>query len=128
MSKFLISNCLRFLQKHWLSITLFNLLMITALSLWPVDQLPEVPGSDKTHHLLAYALLMFPAALAHPRRWLLHGLFFIGWSGAIELIQPHMNRYGEWADMAANIAGVVMGYSLAWLSARCIPRLDLSKD
>jgi len=31
------------------------------------------------------------------------------WSGAIELIQPYVNRYGEWLDLAANVAGVAIG-------------------
>ena len=27
----------------------------------------------------------------------------------IELIQPFVNRYGEWEDMAANTCGVLLG-------------------
>ena len=40
-------------------------------------------------------------------------VFFIGYSGLIELIQPYVNRYGEWLDMLANTAGVVCGVALA---------------
>ncbi|MEH6825284.1 MAG: hypothetical protein V7629_15365 [Motiliproteus sp.] len=105
-------------RTHWLAITLLNLLAITTLSLWPVEYLPDAPGSDKTHHLIAYALLMFPAALAKPKYGLLLGLLCIGWSGAIELIQPYVNRYAEWLDMAANGVGVALGYSLAGLLHR----------
>lgn len=108
---------LLFIRRHWLAITLCNLLAITLLSLWPVESLPAVPGSDKAHHLLAYAVLVFPSALHKFRHRLLLGLLFLVWSGAIELIQPHVNRYGEWWDLAANAAGLVLGYSVArWLN------------
>ncbi len=110
-----MTRLLLFIQTHWLALTLFNLLLITALSLWPVEHLPQAPGSDKTHHLLAYAVLMFPAGLRKPRYLLLLGLFVVGWSGAIELIQPYVNRYAEWLDLLANGTGVLLGYGLARL-------------
>ena len=74
-----------------------------------------MPGSDKTHHLIAYALLMLPTALRKPDKWILLGLFFIAYSGAIELLQPYVNRYGEWMDMLANSAGVICGLIIAEL-------------
>ena len=43
------------IQKYWLAITLCLLSAIASLSLWPVAHLPEVPGTDKTHHIIAYA-------------------------------------------------------------------------
>lgn len=108
-----------FISRYWLAITLFNLTVITALSLWPLATLPQMPGSDKTHHFIAYAALMLPTALRRPSGWLWIGLLFVGWSGAIELIQPYVNRYGEWADMAANCGGVFCG----WLAASLVRRL-----
>jgi len=110
-----MSRLLLFIQTYWLVLTVLNLVLITALSLWPVEYLPKAPGSDKTHHLLAYALLMFPAGLRKPCNLLLVGLFFIGWSGVIELIQPYVNRYAEWWDLLANGVGVLSGYCLAWV-------------
>jgi VanZ family protein len=89
------------------------LLIITTLSLWPLDNLPPVPGSDKTHHLIAYAALVFPIALRKPNRWMLLVAFFIFYSGLIELAQPYVNRYGEWLDILANTAGIVCGITLA---------------
>lgn len=103
-------------KTYWVAITLFILMAITLLSLWPADQLPSVPGTDKTHHFIAYAGLMFPVALRQPKYWVVIGLTFIGWSGAIELIQPYANRYGEWLDMLANSGGVVCGVLLAWMA------------
>lgn len=92
------------------------LVFITSLSLWPLEHLPAVSGSDKLHHGIAYAALMFPAAFRRPRLWPLLGLFFLCWSGGIELIQPYVNRYGEWGDMAANAAGLLAGLLLARLA------------
>lgn len=80
--------------------------------------LPSVPGTDKTHHFIAYSALFFPVALAKPKHWLLIGLFFICWSGAIELIQPYVNRYAEWLDLLANSIGLCCGYLLATLTNR----------
>ena len=106
---------LTFIRTYWIPITLFILTVITALSLWPLKNLPPIPGSDKIQHFIAYAALMFPIALCKPKYWLLIGLFFIGWSGTIELLQPYVNRYGEWMDMAANSIGVVCGLLAAQL-------------
>ena len=105
-------NVLPLIEKHWFILTVCLLLIITRLSLWPLDSFPSAPGSDKTHHLIAYAALVFPVALRQPNRWLWLVVFFIGYSGLIELIQPYVNRYGEWPDMLANTAGVVCGVAL----------------
>ncbi|ELR66765.1 hypothetical protein C942_04463 [Photobacterium marinum] len=83
-------------------------------------ELPEVPGTDKTHHFIAYAALMFPVAFRKPKKWPLFGLLFIGWSGMIELIQPYVNRYGEWLDMAANTGGLICGFVLAWVISQMV--------
>lgn len=110
-----MTNLLNNIKAYWVVLTLTTLVAITFLSLWPLAQLPQVPGTDKTHHLIAYACLMFPAALRKPRNWLLIGLSFIAYSGSIELIQPYVNRYGEWLDMLANSTGVACGAIAAGL-------------
>lgn len=101
------------IQKYWLHITLMLLVSIATLSLWPVAHLPSVPGTDKTHHFIAYAALMLPTALRQPKHWLIITFGFLAFSGAIELIQPYVNRYGEWLDMAANAWGLICGFILA---------------
>ena len=109
------------IKKHWLVLTLFFLSIITILSLTPLPELPPVPGSDKTHHFIAYGTLILPTAIRKPKKWLIITLFFIGWSGAIELIQPFVNRYGELIDLVANIGGLVCGLLLGqfilWLGS-----------
>ena len=115
----MVSFVIRF---YWL-FTLVLIVLITALSLWPVAQLPAVPGSDKTHHFIAYGALVFPCALhfISLKNWLRLSVFtliFVVYSGVIELIQPYVNRYGEWLDLAANSLGLLCGITLAWLILR----------
>lgn len=109
------------IKTHWVFLSVFGTVVITVLSLYPLDNLPAVPGGDKTHHLVAYAALMFPAALRKPKGWILVFVFFVFWSGGIELLQPYVNRYGEWLDMAANVAGLGFGLLLARLVSWIIP-------
>ncbi|TLS77403.1 VanZ family protein [Mariprofundus erugo] len=113
---------LELIRQHWLLICSLLLAVITTLSLWPMEKLPDVPGSDKIHHYIAYGALMLPLALRRPQGWPWLALLFFAWSGAIELIQPYVNRYGEWADLAANGAGLLSGLLLAWLLNRLLQR------
>ena len=105
----------QFINRYWIQLSLAMLLAITALSLHPLDNPPEAPGSDKTHHLIAYAALAYPASLRKPKRWQAIITIFALYSGLIELIQPHVNRYGEWMDFLANISGLLIGIALAFL-------------
>lgn len=82
---------------------------IIILSLTPLERLPDAPGGDKLHHLIAYAALAFPTALIGARHLLFLSLCYIGLGAGIEVIQPYVNRYGEWLDMAANGLGVLIG-------------------
>ncbi len=107
------------IKQYWLVITVFLLTAIATLSLWPAEYLPQVPGSDKTHHFISYGALVLPVALRKPKHWLWITLGFAGFSGAIELIQPYVNRYGEWLDMAANVAGLACGIITAKVIEYC---------
>lgn len=100
-------------QKYWFELTLLLLISIATLSLWPASQLPSVPGSDKTHHFIGYAALIFPTAITKPKNYFFIILGFLLFSGSIELIQPYVNRYGEWLDMLANAIGLGFGFILA---------------
>ena len=110
----------QFINRYWIQLSLAMLLAITALSLHPLDNLPEAPGSDKTHHLIAYAALAYPASLRKPKQWQAIITIFALYSGLIELIQPHVNRYGEWMDFLANISGLLIGIALAYLIDKLI--------
>jgi VanZ family protein len=116
-----MSILLTWIKKYWIFCTLFILTLITILSLRPLATLPPVPGTDKLHHFIAYATLMLPTALRKPKYWLLIALIFITCSGAIELIQPFVNRYCDLKDLLANIAGLACGLIIAEIFKRLFP-------
>ena len=97
-------------------------LAVVTLSLTPVEHLPPQVFDiwDKAQHAFAFAVLAWMGLWAYPlRRWqLLAGLLLLG--GAIELAQAATGwRYGEWADLFADVVGVIVG-AVAWtaISAR----------
>jgi VanZ family protein len=106
------------IRRYWIFSTIFILTLITILSLRPLETLPPVPGTDKIHHFIAYATLMLPTALRKPKSWIVNVLLFIAWSGAIELIQPYVNRYCDLKDLLANIAGLACGLIIAEILKR----------
>ncbi len=116
------------INRYWAALAIVLGLAITYLSLSPVQELPSVPGTDKTHHFIAYATFMFPIALRKPKHWKIYGAVLIGYSGVIELIQPSMNRHGEWLDMLANTSGVVIGIFLATFVNYFVNQIRMSKN
>ena len=84
-------------------------------TLFPLQELPPAPGSDKLHHLLAFGVFVLPISILSPKwTWL---IFLIGvfYGGMIEIIQPYVNRYREIGDFWANATGAVLGVLLARL-------------
>lgn len=105
-----------------LGLTLALAVVIGVLTLQPLPEIAtRAPGSDKLHHLLAFAALVLPATAARPRHalWLLP--LAIGYGGAIELIQPHVGRHGEWGDVLANSLGALIGVALGVALNRLLP-------
>ncbi|TVR45217.1 MAG: VanZ family protein [Planctomycetota bacterium] len=90
-------------------------------TLTPATAMPEVPGSDKLHHLIAFAALTLPLSWWRPRYgwWLLPAA--VAYGGVIELIQPHIGRHGEWGDVFANACGALIGW-LIGAAARALTR------
>ena len=92
---------------------------VLVLTLLPAEHLPaKGPFNfwDKAQHALAFAVLTVLAFLAWPQtamRWTLI-LSLVALGGAIEVAQ-HLTgwRHGEWADWAADAAGVVLVALLA---------------
>ena len=123
-----MQKIVNFLSIYWLAVTAVLLTVITVLSLTPLDELPLTPpGSDKLHHLIAYAALSIPLSLRKPKYWWLIVIFFLAYSGLIEIIQPYVNRYGEWLDMVANSLGIILGIFIAKLFSYIFPvKLKLS--
>ena len=78
-------------------------------TLTPVEKLPTVSGSDKVYHLISFAILTLPIAIIRPRAiWIILSLS-IAFGGAIELLQPLVNRNCEMADLFADAYGAVLG-------------------
>ncbi|WP_409439296.1 VanZ family protein [Psychromonas sp. GE-S-Ul-11] len=116
-----MSLLLQLIRNYWVLLSFILASLITFLSLTPMEQLPSVPGSDKTHHFIAYSALVFPLMLKKPNYWIVVVLLFTLLSGAIELIQPYQNRYGEWMDLFANIGGLICGSVFAYFVNRVCP-------
>ena len=78
-------------------------------TLTPVEKLPTVSGSDKVYHLISFAILTLPIAIIRPRAiWIILSLS-IAYGGAIELLQPLVNRNCEMADFLADAFGAIQG-------------------
>ena len=94
-------------------------------TLTPVETLPNVSGSDKLYHLISFAILTLPIAIIRPHAlWIILGLS-IAYGGAIEIIQPLVNRNCEMADFLADAVGAILGVLVAGaLRARSRPTAD----
>ena len=115
------------LIKHWLSNRRRNhqvALILSAILASIIGYFTLTPssanfltGSDKLGHLLGFTVLMIPGAFLY--RHALYWLFpsAIAFGGAIELIQPYVNRQAELADFGADVAGALLGM-LIGLSVR----------
>ncbi|PZQ49697.1 MAG: hypothetical protein DI556_09505 [Rhodovulum sulfidophilum] len=93
-------------QRYWPILVLALLAVVTAGSLDPAQPLPGVLPWDKGRHFLAYAAIALPIALARPRRWGWLIVALLGWSIAIEIIQPFVGRSRDIRDFLANATGV----------------------
>lgn len=103
----------------WLSAILAAVIAVATLT--PAPHMPEgPPGSDKLHHFVAFAALVFPAIAAAPRRLLWLAPLAVGYGGAIEVIQPHVGREGEWGDFVANTIGVMIGTGAGLVAHRTL--------
>ncbi|MDB3929841.1 VanZ family protein [Paracoccaceae bacterium] len=84
-------------------------------TLTPVEKLPTVSGSDKVYHLISFAILTLPIAIIRPRAiWIILSLS-IAYGGAIEVLQPLVNRNCEMTDFLADAVGAMLGVIVARL-------------
>jgi len=94
---------------------------ISIATLTPLEQLPiHVPGSDKLHHIIGFSSWSLMVAAGKQKTFTYLCLFIFLWGGIIELIQPYVNRYGEWLDFGANTVGIVFTYLLATFVKRIL--------
>ncbi|NOQ90346.1 MAG: VanZ family protein [Gammaproteobacteria bacterium] len=111
---------LRFL---WMTIgyALVTLVVFLSLTSNPVDTGLEFPYQDKLFHALAYfALMAWFSQIYHDkfqRNMIAFVFVFMGFT--LEYLQSFdPNRFAEMGDMAANITGVVLGFSMALTRAK----------
>lgn len=110
------------MRKRWSRISATRLwraggwLIVAAIvyfSLFKLALDTDIKGSDKLGHLLAYGTLMAwwsQLYISTATRWKL-GMAFIALGAIMELAQGLTpNRYPEWLDLAANTAGVLLGW------------------
>ena len=101
----------------WFSVGLAIAVLIAVVCLAPGRKLPDVSSlSDKTEHLLAFAMLAFWFGSILVRRdlvWMALALVVFG--GLIEVAQELMRwgRDGEVLDLLADTGGILFGIMLA---------------
>lgn len=113
-------------HRPWLWSALFMLAVAATVvvSLLPGADVPDVPGSDKLHHFVAYALLAATAVQLYAR-WtslLGAGLGLVLLGIGLEHAQGALtaSRVADGADALANTLGVIAGLAL-----RLTPLRDL---
>lgn len=88
---------------------ILGFLIISWATLTPIAELPPIPpGGDKLHHVIGFGGWALMCAFGSFRRFAYMAIFIIFWGGAIELIQPSVNRYGEWLDFYADAFGALL--------------------
>ena len=101
-----------FFYENWKIYTYLIFIIITLLSLYPLQEQPNIPGSDKIHHLIAYSALAIGVGLRRPSNYVLIIIFFSFYSGMIEIIQQYVNRFREIEDFLFNNLGILKGLTL----------------
>lgn len=108
----LISSLFRLYARWQIPLFLIGWIGISLATLLPAEQLPSAPGSDKLHHVIGFAAWTLMVAAGNFRTFCYLSAFIWFWGGAIELIQPYVNRYGEWADFVGDSVGVLIVFIL----------------
>jgi VanZ family protein len=102
----------------WRVLLVLLMAVITLLALMPVPPKAAGVGWDKANHLLAFGALAVCAVFGFRGRrtalWLVLAAL-AAYGGLIELLQQLVpNREAEWADLLADLVGIVLGALLAW--------------
>ena len=95
--------------------------LIGLATLTPVEKMPDVSGSDKLYHLISFAILTLPIAVIRPKALWVIFILSVGYGGAIEVLQPLVNRNCELADFLADASGALLGMALSKAFGRLLP-------
>ncbi len=101
--------------RFWLLLGWVGVGVVVFLSLTSTPIRTTLVYGDKLGHLLAYAVLMgWFVQLYQRRAWLLlHALFLALLGVSLEFLQELYGRHFEYADMAADALGVLLGAASA---------------
>ena len=97
--------------------------LIGLATLTPVEKLPDVSGSDKLYHLISFAILTLPIAVIRPKALWVIFILSVGYGGAIEVLQPLVDRNCELADFLADASGALLGMALSKAFGRLLPTI-----
>lgn len=103
--------------------TIIIAVVIGMATLTPVEELPAVSGSDKLYHLISFAILTLPIAIIRPRAVWVIFILSVVYGGAIEVLQPIVNRNCELADFLADVGGAMLGMALSRAFGRLLPTI-----
>ena len=95
--------------------------LIGLATLTPVEKLPAVSGSDKLCHLISFAILTLPIAVIRPKVVWVIFILSVVYGGAIEVLQPLVDRNCELADFLADASGALLGMALSKAFGRLLP-------
>ena len=96
-------------------------ILIGLATLTPVEKLPAVSGSDKLYHLISFAILTLPIAVIRPKVVWVIFILSVVYGGAIEMLQPLVDRNCELADFLADASGALLGMALSKAFGRLLP-------
>ena len=97
--------------------------LIGLATLTPVEELPAVSGSDKLYHLISFAILTLPIAVIRPKAVWVIFILSVVYGGAIEVLQPLVDRNCELADFLADASGAMLGMALSKAFGRLLPTI-----
>ena len=104
-------------------VTIIISIALGLATLTTVEKLPTVSGSDKAYHLILIAILTLPIAIIRPNAmWIILSLT-TAFGGAIELLQPLVNRNCELTDFLADVGGVALGMAMSKALVRLLPTI-----
>jgi VanZ family protein len=103
-------------RPNFLARITFLLCVVAAasLSLGAETRFP-LGGGDKINHIFGYACMTWLAFLGWPSKRKRVALIALGIGAALEIIQiPHPSREFSFADLGANLIGVIAATVTAW--------------
>lgn len=110
-------------RPRWAGLWAALMVLVSVAALSPGNSTPSLSANDKLDHLLAFSALAAAGGLALRAGWrsaLLVSTSTVAYGGFIEVAQTQIpGRFGDWADLLADSAGVVLGLGavllLRWL-------------